>query len=164
MVDWESGKLRAMVELVAAVAVLVGLIFVGLELRQNTDAVQAATLQSQTDASTEFLQLIAADADLARIVFQARGGGGQLSELDSFRNFMLVRARWIRIHNAYLQWQRGTLSEDDWKTIESRICGSDLDGPAPYSSTWEDHRSTLSDGFVSFVEDCWSASQWPKKR
>lgn len=159
MTDWESGKLRALVELIAAVAVLVGLIFVGLELRQNTDAVQAATLQSQTDASTEFLQLIAADADLARIFLQARKDESQLNELDSFRNNMMVRARWVRMHNAYLQWQRGTLSEDDWTTIESRICGSNSNGPAPYSSTWDDHRNTLSDHFVNFVEDCWNASR-----
>ena len=159
MIDWESGKLRALVELTAAVAVLVGLIFVGLELRQNTDAVQAATLQSQTDASTEFLQLIAADADLANIILQGRKDESQLNELDSFRNNMMIRARWVRMHNAYLQWQRGTLSEDDWTTIESWICRANTTGRAPYSSAWEDHRKALSDSFVNFVENCWSASR-----
>lgn len=38
-------KTRLFVELAAGLAVLVGLVFVGLELRQNTAAMQAATFQ-----------------------------------------------------------------------------------------------------------------------
>ena len=159
MADWGSGKLKIIAELAGAFAVLIGLIFVGLELRQNTDAVQAATLQNQTDASTEFLLLIAADADLASIAFDAQTERSQLSETDSFRYFMLVRARWVRIHNAYLQWRRGTLSDDDWSTFENRICGSTTDGKIRYSVSWDDHRTMMSEGFVEFVEDCWSISR-----
>ncbi len=159
MADWGSGKLRVIAELAGAIAVLVGLIFVGLELRQNTDAVQAATLQNQTDAAADFLLLIAADADLASIVFDAQMEGSQLSEMDSFRYFMLVRARWVRIHNAYLQWRRGTLNDDDWSTFENRICGLTADGRVRYSASWDDHRTALSESFVEYVEDCWSNSR-----
>ncbi len=54
-------------EIAGAGAVLTGLIFVGLELNQNTEAVQAATLQSIADASQEYLLLMAADPELNRI-------------------------------------------------------------------------------------------------
>ena len=57
----ETEKLRGLFELAGAGAVLLGLVFVGLELKQNTEAVEAASLQNQTDASTEFLLLIASD-------------------------------------------------------------------------------------------------------
>ena len=141
-------------------AVLVGLVFVGLELRQNTEAVQATTLQNQTDAATEYLMLIASDADLARIAFDALTDPSQLSDMDSYRYFMLVRARWIRFQNAYLQWSRGTLSEEDWINFESGICGSTVRGTAArYSASWDDHRTALSEDFVDFVESCWSDSR-----
>jgi len=41
--------------------------FVGLELRQNTAAVEAATLQSLTDASVDYVNILASDPDLTRI-------------------------------------------------------------------------------------------------
>jgi len=46
----QSDKIKLVVETSGALAVLLGLVFVGLELRQNTYAVEAATFQSLTDA------------------------------------------------------------------------------------------------------------------
>jgi hypothetical protein len=48
-------KLNPLLEFFGGIAVLVGLIFVGLELRQNTEAVQADTLQSITEQSQDYL-------------------------------------------------------------------------------------------------------------
>lgn len=49
MFDLGTGKSKALIEMAGAGAVLTGLIFVGFELNQNTEAVLAATLQSVTD-------------------------------------------------------------------------------------------------------------------
>jgi hypothetical protein len=70
----QTEKLRGLLELAGAGAVLLGLVFVGLELRQNTEAVETASLQNQTDASTDFLLLIASDIELARIWHDASTG------------------------------------------------------------------------------------------
>ena len=145
-----------MLELVGSGAVLVGLIFVGLELRQNTAAVEAASLQNQTDSSTGFLLLIASDPDLSRIWIDGSTDRSQLNELDSYRHFLLVRARWLRMQNAYLQWRRGTLSEDDWTIYEGLICGPGTTGAFQFESTWDEHRIALLDDFIGFVEGCWS--------
>lgn len=67
MVEVQKGNSKALVELVSACAVLVGLIFVGFELKQNTEAVEAATLQGITDASQDYLLLMAAEPELSRI-------------------------------------------------------------------------------------------------
>jgi hypothetical protein len=48
MKDWSEGKFRLILELVGAAAVLLGLIFVGLEIRQNTEAVRSSTIQEIT--------------------------------------------------------------------------------------------------------------------
>ena len=40
----KSDKAKLIVEAGGAIAVLLGLVFVGLELRQNTEAVEAATV------------------------------------------------------------------------------------------------------------------------
>ena len=48
-----SYTLRTLIDLVGAAGVLTGLIFVGLELRNNTLAIRAETFQSLTDISRD---------------------------------------------------------------------------------------------------------------
>lgn len=155
----ETEKLRGLLELAGAAAVLLGLVFVGLELRQNTEAVEAASLQNLTDASTEYLLLLASDVELARIWLDASRDRSQLSEIDSIRYFFLNRARWLRMQNAYLQWRRGTLNDEDWSIYNDLICITDTDGALGRVATWEEHRFVLIENFVEFIENCWSNSQ-----
>lgn len=152
----KTDSLKGILELVGSGAVLVGLIFVGLELRQNTQALEAASLQNQTDASTNFLTLVASDGELARIWLEATADSSQLNEVDSFRYFMLARARWLRMQNAFLQWKRGMLTDDDWGFYEGLVCNLETNGAIQFETTWSAHRSALVGGFVEFVDDCWA--------
>lgn len=147
---------RLLVELVSAGAVLLGLIFVGFELKKNTEAVEAATLQGIIDGSQDYLNLLAADADLNAIWRVANDDPSLLSEAEAARYFFLLRAQWQRYQNAYLQWQRGAMSATDWALDQKFICD-------PAGSTtgrtkrllWPDHRPALLGDFVVFVEACW---------
>ena len=152
-------RMRGILDFAGGVAVLIGLIFVGLELRQNTAAVEAANLQDQTDASTGFLLLVAADEDLARIWMEATRDPDQLSEIDAQRYFLISRARWLRMQNAYLQWRRGTLTEEDWSFYSGLICNPDTEGTVLFTKTWGQHRDQLTRGFAEYVESCWSTSK-----
>ncbi len=157
MFDLGSGKSKALIEIAGAGAVLTGLIFVGLELNQNTEAVQAATLQSITDASQEYLLLMAADPELNRIWRLANDDPDALNDSDASRFFFLLRAQWLRYQNAFLQWQRGTMSDKDWTLYELFIC--DPPGSTTAESKrhlWDQHRGALLPDFVEFVEACWN--------
>lgn len=151
-----SGKLKVMLELLGSVAVLVGLIFVGLELRQNTAAVEAASLQNQTDSSTNFLMLVASDPDLARLWMAGSNNPGKLDEIDTFRFLLLARGRWLRMQNAFLQWRRGMLTDEDWALYEGLVCEPETTRGIQFQSTWNDHRKALVESFVDFVEACWA--------
>ena len=160
-----ENKLKVFVELAAAGAVLVGLIFVGLELRQNTAAVEAATLQDLTDASVEYVNTLAADPNLTRIWLTGASNPEELTEIEAGQLHFLIRGQWLRFHNAFLQWQRGTLSDQDWVLYEGYICRTDtttegFDGPLKAEHiryrTWHEHRAVLLPHFVEFVEECWA--------
>ena len=155
----QAEKLRGVLDLAGGLAVLIGLIFVGLELRQNTEAVEAASLQNQTDASIDFLLLIASDDELARIWLDATKNPDQLSEIDSLRYFFISRSRWLRMQNAYLQWHRGALTGEDWSFYSGIVCDADNTGAIRFTSTWVKHRFQLTDEFVEYVENCWSKSR-----
>ena len=156
MIDMGNGKTKVLIEMAGASAILSGLIFVGLELKQNTEAVQAAMLQDITDASQEYLLLMAADPDLNRIWRIANDDPKEMSEADASRYYFLLSAQWLRYQNAFLQWQRGTMSDKDWTLYEKFIC--DLSGSTTVRSRrllWSEHRASLLNDFVEFVENCW---------
>ena len=155
---------KGLIELVSAGAVLLGLIFVGLELKQNTEAVQAATLQGITDATQDYLLLMAEDPELNGIWRAANKDPHALGESGASRYFFLLRAQWLRYQNAYLQWQRGTMSDTDWALYEKFVC--DPDGSTTAGAKrelWSDHRAALLDDFVLFVENCWADKHDVKK-
>jgi hypothetical protein len=123
MSDWGSAKLKAVIEIGGAIAVLIGLIFVGVELRQNTATVEAATFQSLTDASSDWLMMVAADPDLLNAWTIGSADPEQLDAADSTRYFLMSRSFWVRMQNVYSQWERGTLSNDDWQFYDEILCG-----------------------------------------
>jgi len=159
-IDKSRMDVKSYVEFIGAAAVLFGLIFVGLELRQNTAAVEAATLQDLTDASVDWITNIASDPDLTRLFLTQTAALADLSEVERQQLHLLYRAQWFRFQNAFLQWNRGTLDEDDWLIYEGFICRVRTDAAQSTIAadirvtTWNDHRAVLLDQFVVFVEAC----------
>lgn len=154
----KSDKIRLAVETCGAIAVLLGLVFVGLELRQNTYAVEAATFQSLTDASNDFIMTVASDADLTRIYTTGLADADSLNAEESQRFFMTMRSFWIRMQNVYSQWQRGTLTDDDWVLYKSVIC-IDSNPDSGTKATFDDHRVVLSEAFQQFIDQCWAEAE-----
>ena len=158
MAEINLAKVNPLLEFFGGVAVLMGLVFVGLELRQNTEAVQAATLQSLTEQSQEYLLLLASDGDVNAIWRQGVADLSELDEGETSRFTFLYRAQWIRFQNAYLQWRRGTLDDEDWAFYAGIICRKEGDkgSPSARGATWPDHKGALTGEFVDFVETCWA--------
>ena len=156
-----SDKVKLTVEIGSALAVLLGLVFVGLELRQNTAAVEAATFQSLTDASSNYLLTVAGDPELSRLLMRAEGDLSGLDEVEASRLFLVNRSYWVRMQNVFSQWRRGTLSDDDWELYREVICGSrgsGIDANRAVRETFAQHAPLLSPNFREYVQSCWDES------
>jgi hypothetical protein len=145
MSDSSARNLKTVIEAAGAGAVLLGLIFVGLEVKQNTAAMQAATIQGLADSSQEQLLMLASNPELIEIQQKAITEPDQLSEIEARQNFLIERSRWLRSHVAFQQFRRGTLGEEDWQPYERLVCRREL-------SSWQEHKFVFSDQFVEFVE------------
>ena len=155
MSKWKKQSLKSVLELVTVGTVILSLIFVMLELRQNTEASQSATLQSMISASQDHLLLLASDPELNRIYRQGMSAPNSLNEADKSRFFFLLRAQWLRFQNAYLQWQAGTMSNEGWSFYESYLCAqstSTTDNTRRLA--WTEHKSALTPQFIQYVEAC----------
>ena len=67
-------------QVIGAVAVVVSLIYVAYQIRQNTNAVRAATAQSVHEHFASWYHLLASDESLSQVVIDGLKDYGSLSE------------------------------------------------------------------------------------
>ena len=139
-------------EIIAAIAVVISLIYVGRQVQDNTAAIRSASVQSIADASDEVLREIAADEGLARIQLYGNTDYSALSELDAHRYRMFMRGQWIRMQNIFVQRQIGVLEDSFWTMYARIIC--EIQAAPGAQATWDNNKAVLDARFVAFVESC----------
>jgi len=95
-------------ETLTAVGVVVSLLFVGLELRQNTLAVKATALNDLASGSRDYLLAVSADRELvaATMAFMA---DEELDRVDVTRVEMTLMAIFRNLENVFLQVRTGAV-------------------------------------------------------
>jgi hypothetical protein len=110
-------------EFVAAIATLATLIYLAVQIRQNTRTVRTATYQSVADASIRVPELILANPHLERIYRLGRRDLSQLSD-EERPQFRLLVDQFMNVYETmFLQYERGTLDEDFWRARMSGLRG-----------------------------------------
>ncbi|MBT8433010.1 MAG: hypothetical protein KJN95_00020 [Gammaproteobacteria bacterium] len=145
-------ELAHVAEITAAIAVIISLIYVGQQVRENTAAIRSATMQAVANSSDVALQNQAASEQISRI---RRIGDTDISALtpaEAARYWTIYRAIWIRMQNIHAQQQLGVLDDSFWYTYSKIICEIyDIPGAR---AIWPSHADVLDPEFVEFVESC----------
>jgi len=103
----------ALREVVSTLAVVASLVFVGLEIRQNTAAQRSQTRQAISDAAYDSFTRLAESADLA-VAFNSMflDDTTSLSAADSSRAGFFMLGALRRMENVYLQHREGVFDDD----------------------------------------------------
>jgi hypothetical protein len=143
--DWAS-----VAEIVAAVAVAVSLVFVGLELQHNTAASESATREAINQKDIEYLSLYVDPAVLA--VANAKAQNGEtLSTLEESQLVAAEYVNFIIFEHSYYQFRKGVLGTEEWARHENiiRLIWRDW----PYAHTmWSQYGETFSPDFVALMD------------
>ena len=104
---------KAIRETLGFLAVVASMVFVGLEIRQNTNAVRGATLHGIADQSFQYNLELVQDSDWMRIMTVLRSGAAvaDLSPEDRQRVTWGFMASTRIMENRFRQYQVGTLNE-----------------------------------------------------
>jgi hypothetical protein len=108
-------------ELIAAIAVVISLIFVGVQIRENTIANKAATYQESVAYDMDILLNVGSTPDTARVFYTFRDDPDSLDEADYLQGRTLFTATLRHFENLYLQHESGMLSDEAWATREALI-------------------------------------------
>ena len=109
-------KINEWVSLLANIGVIGSLIFLGLELRQNTDMIQSQTRDAMTEKQMQFYRGLYENDDVADLWVLARNFPDDIE--DGTSDFWKWRFYWLTQlrmwENEWYQYQRGLFEEDEF--------------------------------------------------
>jgi len=143
--DW-----GALGEMIGGFAIIVSLVYVGLQVKQNTKATQVATSQAFIDIHGAIVLQITRDKEFRDIYWRGLGGTSNLeaSELAAFGAWTVQTLRaW---ESFYFQWEAGAFDDRMWSGWKVQFC--DLFGYPGIQELWSIRKHQLSEEFQEFVE------------
>ena len=147
------GELAQLAEIIAAIAVIVSLLYVARGLNENTAAIRATSAQEITTGTREALLAVALDEQLSRIVQIGSSDVSKLTSEEAYRFSLFSRQRWLFLQGIWIQKELGVLDSRVWTAYERVIC-SVLDDETGDRVEWKYHDDILDPGFVDYVEKC----------
>jgi len=137
-------------ELIAAIATVATLLYLALQIRQNTSASRGSGAASQTQADLAVSLLLAQDADVSRIFFDGVADPSTLSERDHRRFDSLMNSLVANQEQAWRFHNEGAIDGEQWEAMLSFLRWvTHQPGFVEYWATW---RSTSPAGFAQVVD------------
>ena len=109
--EWAS-----VAEIFGTVGIVLSLVFVGVQVRDNTRATQAASYQSAAEFDHQLLLTVGSDPDTAMVFSTYVRAPETLSGAQELQGRYLFGAILRNLENFYIQNQLGTLSPASWET------------------------------------------------
>jgi hypothetical protein len=104
-------------DIAAAVAVVVSLLFVGLQVRDNTEALRSRNERALVDALESLELSRVTDAGFAELMLRAETGGA-LSDVDRSRVQALAYLYLDNWEQAFHDRQKGLIDADIWQALD----------------------------------------------
>ncbi len=143
-------QLANIAEIGAAALLIVSLIYVGIQIKQNTKATEISTSHAFIDTFSETVLEICRRKEFTDIYWRGLSGLSNLqgSEVAAFGAWTISTFRtW---ESFYYQWQEGVFDDRLWAGYKIQFC--DLFGYPGIQEFWTLRRHQFNEGFREFVE------------
>ena len=134
----------------ANVGVVIGIVFLAVELQQNNELLQSQASITYVEMRSGSLHNLLQNDELLKTVLKAKEGEN-LSPLESQRLEILYRSAFINWEWEYGQYEKGLLDVSD-QPPASRFRAALSYHPLMRES-WSIHKAALSPGFVQYMEE-----------
>jgi len=146
--NWDA--LGAVAELLGAVGVIASLLYLSLQIRQNTKATHLATSHSIAAGVREWSQPLVEDPSLARAFYTGVEDPAELDD-DSRARFMQLCLSFFRMfEDVHYQFRHGALEREVWEAYAQNY---GLYAKSPGMQTyWKSRRMIFQPAFRDFVD------------
>ena len=137
-------------EIGASIVVVLSLIYVGLQINQNTVALQQETYQSVQEILHNVDMTLATDSELLEVVMLAETSPSKASPLQWRKFTHLAFPQFATWEFIFLARQAGAFSEDQWTAIDPYF--SVIMCKAGYTRFWRENKPVFAPSFAKHVE------------
>jgi len=133
------------IQTIANVGVVLGIIFLALEIQQNTNAVRSSVIQALSEQTYESVRIAIENPEVRETIFASQNG----TLTDDQKQLMdLLYESTLRVRqNRYLQDRLGVLDVD----ISSELGNGGIYRTADFRRFWSERGETFSPGFQEYV-------------
>lgn len=146
--NWDA--IGAIGDAVGGIGVLITLMYLAVQTRQNTRAVRAATYSQVSDSFSAISLALFQDPTAVDLIRRAREEPESLSteDLNRYGAYLLSYLR--RAENMHFQSEEGTLDRDTWRGLRDSIFL--LIGTEPAKRWWNERGRLFNASFQQFIE------------
>jgi hypothetical protein len=137
-------------QIISAVVVVASLVFVGLQLRQNTKAVRASTSQAHSAMYHDIIASLIDNGEFAQIWRKGLADLANLSADEQVRFVAFASTLFRFYESSHVQWLRGQLDKEHWHTIVQQA--ATLSGQTGIKGWWKLRKSWHSEAFQAWFE------------
>lgn len=137
-------------QIVGAIAVVVSIGYLAVQIQRNTQALRLSAQQAATEAHSQYLGAVAQDENLARILRSAQSNTSNLTDDERFRLDMLLFQVFNHFETDFYHRREGVLPAPLAERF-SKVLASWLVQPG-VQEWWAQRRSLMSSDFASWVD------------
>jgi len=137
-------------QIIAVAAVLASLIFVGVQIRQNTRQAKAAAAQSVYENYAGWYMWAGEDMNRAVIGIKGFKDIDSLSDEENSIFMATFMAQFAYVQSAFYLWQDGSLKDEIWRSMEATLA-TVFNTPGG-KAFWQRRRFSFTEAFVAHIE------------
>lgn len=150
MIDIDWNALGGAGEFLGAIGVIISLLYLALQVQQNTKSVRSSTYQALIDSAQDFALLLGSDPEVASTFIRGLKGDDDLSPRQEAQFTWLFHVITRQVENGHFQVMNGAMDRELWKGWTGTIRG--IVGSPGGRRIWPTVRPRLRASFVAFVE------------
>ena len=138
-------------EIISAIAIVISLVFIGFQIKDNTKATQASMFQEIAALDIQILLSMASSKESAKIITSFRESPETLSEVELNQGFYLFAAEIRHVENLFLQHENKMLPEKGWEARKALVEGI-IQSPGFGVVLKSPNRKYFNGSFIKFGE------------
>lgn len=144
------------VQFLSALAVILTLIYVAGQLRQNTEMMKTNAAHERVQRDFDISSILIENKDFSKIWLQSRKDFDSLDEADKNRMIFFERRAIIHWQSMYQLHTKGLLPDSNWNELKWLI--QNLGMHQGLRQTWNIFKNSFESGFQNFIEEQFAKS------
>ena len=147
-------ELASIAEIIGAFAVVMSLIYVGVQVNDSASAVRSAAANDANVAIQSWYLQIGSNQQTSELIYRALTSEEALSNDEEFQYLMVMHGIFLGFQNSYLLAEEGTIDVELRESLTSVIAG--VKGQPGMKRYWRQRKSYLHSGFAEWAEQIFS--------